>query len=256
MAVTKKINTENLEDRIFELPIGFTDDNGVTHKQIQLKPMTGEVDEMIADPKVRDNLGKITTAVIYGVTEKLGTLTKFNKDNIRRLTTVDRNFILAMNRLVSFGDEVTFVSRCPHCGGMNDVSINITDLEVKYPSDDFTGEITFELPVGVKDKDGNIHKTITLTLPNGVTEERIAPLLRVNPAQAQTALLQAVTKSLGTMSVLSSDVFRQMTKKDRDFIVKKLSELNYGIQNQFMAVCSVCGEEFEASIPFEAFMGE
>ena len=256
MSENIKTIMNELGENEFLLPVGLKDKDGVVHRTITLTPMTGETEEAIADPKVRDNGGKIITALLESVTEKIGTLPRVTKDTIRDLTTIDRDFLLIKNRQVSLGDNISYIDNCPHCRAKNEIHVNLANIEPKYLENEEDRELTFDLPIGYKDANGTVHKEITITLPTGRVQERVAQMVRANPAQATTAMLQLITLKLGTLEFINPDVFKKMTKKDRDFISSKLSELEVGVKFDTEVMCSECGSDFTTSIPLQSLLGE
>mgnify|MGYP003591103308 FL=1 len=256
MSENIKTIMDGLGENEFMLPVGFKDKDGVVHRTVTLTPMTGETEEAIADPKVRDNGGKIITSLLESVTEKVGTLPRVTKDTIRDLTTIDRDFLLIKNRQVSLGDNINYIDNCNHCRAKNEIHVNLANIEPKYLENEEDRELTFDLPNGYKDASGTVHKEITITLPTGRVQERVAQMVRANPAQATTAMLQLITLKLGTLEFINPDVFKKMTKKDRDFISNKLSELEVGIKFDTEVMCSECGSEFVTAIPLQSLLGE
>lgn len=246
---------EGLGENEFLLPVGYKDSDGVIHRVVTLTPMTGETEEAIADPKISNNGGKVFTTLLHSVVERIGTLPKVTKEVIRDLTIIDRDFLILKNRQVSIGDEVEYVDECPSCKGKNDVTIDLSHIDVQYMESD-EREFTFELPNGYRDANGTIHKEITITLPTGRVQEKVAQIVRANPAQATTALLQLITLKLGTLEFINPDVFKKMTKKDRDFISKQISEMGAGVKFSTEVTCSNCGSEFTTSIPLSSLLGE
>jgi hypothetical protein len=256
MSENIKTMMEGLGENEFILPVGYKDSDGVVHRTVTLIPMTGETEEAIADPKVRDNGGKIITSLLESVVEKVGTLPRVTKDIIRDLTTIDRDFLLIKNRQVSLGDNISYIDNCPHCRAKNEINVNLANIEPKYLEDEEDRELTFDLPIGYRDASGTVHKEITITLPTGRVQERVAQMVRANPAQATTVMLQLITLKLGTLEFINPDVFKKMTKKDRDFISNKLSELEVGVKFDTEVICSECGSEFVTAIPLQSLLGE
>lgn len=256
--MTKDIKTimDGLGENEFVLPVGLEGKDGAIHRVVRLIPMTGETEEAVADPKVRDNGGKIITALLESVVDKIGTLPRVNKDIIRDLTTIDRDFLLLKNRQVSLGDKVTYMDTCPHCRAKNEVNVDLSNIEAKYLESEEQRELTFELPNGYLDASQNLHKEITITLPTGMVQERVAQIVRSNPAQATTTMLQLITKRLGTLEFINPDVFKKMTKKDRDYISNQLSKMEVGVKFDTEVPCSDCGSEFSTSIPLQSLLGE
>lgn len=256
MSENIKTIMDELGENEFILPVGYKDTDGVVHRTVTLRPMTGETEEAIADPKIRDNGGKIITALLESVVVKIGTLPRVTKDIIRDLTTIDRDFLLIKNRQVSFGDNISYTDICPHCRAKNEIHVNLSNIEPKYLENEEDRELTFDLPIGYTDASGTVHKEITITLPTGRVQEKVAQMVRANPAQATTTMLQLITLKLGTLEFINPDVFKKMTKKDRDFISNKLSELEVGVKFDTEVVCSECGSEFVTSIPLQSLLGE
>jgi len=256
MSENIKTIMDGLGENEFILPVGYKDEDGVVHRTVTLRPMTGETEEAIADPKIRDNGGKIITALLESVIEKIGTLPRVTKDTIRDLTTIDRDFLLIKNRQVSLGDNISYTDICPHCRAKNEIHVNLANIEPKYLENEEDRELTFDLPIGYTDASGTVHKEITITLPTGRVQERVAQMVRANPAQATTIMLQLITLKLGTLEFINPDVFKKMTKKDRDFISNKLSELEVGVKFDTEVICSECGSEFVTSIPLQSLLGE
>lgn len=255
------INTQELincmDENEFYLPVGYRDADGKVHRVVTLTPMTGEVEEAMAEPKLKDNAGKIVTEIIFGIVEKLGSLKKVTKDVIRELTVADRDFILLKNSEVSKASkELNYVDSCTLCGKQNEVHTNTGDIPVKNAKDDEVLEITFELKHGYKDGNGNVHKTITVGMPNGTVQERISPLIRVNQASATTMLIHSLTRKLGTLDYVTPEIIKKLTKVDRDLISRKLGELDFGAKLSTTVQCSHCGEDYTSPININALLGE
>ena len=138
----------------------------------------------------------------------------------------------------------------------NDINVNINNIETKYLESDADREKTFMLPIGYRDASGMYHKEITIRIPTGRVQESVAQIVRVNPAQATTAMLQLITVRLGTLEFINPDVFKKMTKKDRDFISNQLSSMEVGVKFDSEVICSSCGASFTTSIPLMSLLGE
>lgn len=253
---TASSNDLYLEDNEFRLPVGFVDREGRLHETIKLTPMTGATDEAIADPKVRENGGKVVTELIYSVAERLGSITKINKDTIRALTIPDRDFILVKNKQVSIGDDLEYVDSCPHCRAKNEINRDLSEIQVKYMDKDAPREITFDLIDGVKNNQKQVCKTITIVMNTGIVQEKIAPIAKVNPAQATTTMLRMITKKIDGMDMLNSEIFKAMTKRDRNLILKKMNEFEAGVDLTSTVECASCGEEYTSIIPVMMLLGE
>lgn len=237
-----------------ELPVGLMDDDGNLHKFVSMREIDGKVEEAMSDAKVRDNLAKVLTVMLSGVVESIEGM-NVSKDAIRELSTIDRDFLLVANYLNSFGNDVSFQYTCS-CKKDVDITADVGDMEVIYLTSDEPKEVSMELPRGVKDSAGVAHKKMTVKLPTGVVQEKIAPLIQTNPAYATSVLLQMITLKLGTLDTLTLDTFQKMTSKDRSFVAKQLSDKKFGVDFTIRGICPSCGREFETSIPLPSLLGE
>lgn len=257
MAILDRNTVTNLEDNEFELPIGYTDREGILHKTFKLKEMTGEVDEAIADKKVRNNPGKIVTELIYGVLESLGTLTKVDRNIIKSMTNTDRDYIVLMNHYYSLDESLEFVDMCPACGDKSEIEVDIKNMPAKFMTDDEPRKIVItDLPNGFKDENGNVYKEMTLSFPNGLVQEKIFSTFDKNPQQAITQMIAMCTDSIKGWDGYRFDSFKNLTKKDRKFINEKLAEIEVGVEMAVEVDCAECGHIYKSPIPLQVLLGE
>lgn len=255
MPSTEKTILEPLEMDEFELPVGYVDSEGNFHKTVKLQEMTGEVEEAMAEEKVRNNFGKVTTELIYGITERIGSMKKVAREDIRKLSVADRDFILLMNYLVSIDSEIVYDAVCTKCGALNTVTVEIEKIPVIYFAKDDPRKFTVELPRGIKSGEKVFNKVV-ITLPDGITQEKIFPILEKNPAQAGTLMLAQITEDIPGLGNWNYETFQKMGKKDRNAIADIGKDIKAGPNLAPTVECSECGKEFEAQIPIRKLMGE
>ena len=257
MPILERNTVTNLEENEFELPIGYIDRDGTLHKTFKLREMTGEVDEAIADKKVRTNAGKIVTELIYGVVESIGTLPRLDRNIIRSLTNVDRDYIVLMNHFYSLGEEVKYTDVCPACGERIEIEVEIARMKAKFMTEDEPRKIVItDLPNGFKDEHGNRYKEMTLSLPNGMLQEKIFSTFDKNPQQAVTQMLAMCTESIKGWDSYRFDDFKNLSKKDRKYISDKLGEIEVGVEMSVEVDCAECGHNFKSAIPLMTLLGE
>lgn len=243
----------------YVLPIGLRNEDGTVCRVVTMRPMTGKTEEILTDNKNRENPIRALIDVIADVVVSIEGVPRVTRDVIRQLDAKDLEFLLVANYITSFDDEFSFVSKHADCKGKNEVVVDLKARldEVKPLEDEQQRELTFDLPRGYTDRDGQLHKTITIVPPTAFVQEQTYKQLKINPASAVSKLLTLVTKTLGTISHPNPDVFKEMTKKDRTFITKQLEELyDYGVDLKVELVCSSCGEEYTDVIPTTGLLGE
>jgi hypothetical protein len=119
-------------------------------------------------------------------------------------------------------------------------------------------EFTFTLPKGYVDREGTLQREVVLREITGADQEAmLSPQLRQNPAKMLTALLARVIVRLGTLdkSRVDTRVAADLTKRDRDFLIVKLKEIDSGPEMEIDAECPDCGRKFKASLDIGDFFG-
>ena len=119
-------------------------------------------------------------------------------------------------------------------------------------------EFTYTLPKGYVDKEGTLQREVVLREITGADQEAmLTPQLRQNPAKMLTALLARVIVRLGTLdkSRVDTRVAADLTKRDRDFLIMKLKEIDSGPEMEIDAECPDCGRKFKAALDIGDFFG-
>ena len=257
MAIVSKNTVPNLAENEFELPVGYVDKSGVFHKTFKLREMTGEVEEAMADKKIRTNPGKMVTEAIYGVLESLGTLPKIDRMIVKQLSNVDRDFILLMNYKYSLGDEIEWVTACPFCDTRIDVKAEVDKFPVKYMTEDEPRLLTVELSTGItNDETQEKHKEITLSFPNGLVQEKVFGTVEKNPAEALSIMLAMCTENIKGLNNWNYETFKKMSKKDRKILNNAINDVEVGAELFAKISCPDCGADHDSVVPFMQLLGE
>ena len=249
-------NIEVHQDTItFEIEVGFKDENGTLHKEIEIRELAGIDEETISKPEIRGNIGKVITTLLASVVVRIGELTpktvkspsKWEKI-FRELPMGDRDKIMLEIRKFSQGNEIELDMKCPSCKQKIKHIVEVdTDIEVR-PLEVDAFSISFELPKGVRNKDGELCNVGTIRLPNGVDQEQLDAVARKNAGQANTTLLaRTIVEINGYGKVALSDL-RNMSVRDRDYLIKLMEESSYGPKFALSFPCPACMEDVEAGV--------
>ncbi len=257
MAIIEKLLGE-IDIKNLELPIGYVED-GVVYKKCSIKEMDGFVEEAMLEPKIRENSGKMITELVFGILENIEGIPRINRDIVRKLTTIDRDFLVIAHfkEFLSDNGIAKWVENCPECGKPNEFERDLNELIVRYLTEDESKEFTCDLYRGLIDKSGETHKKLTFILPNGEIQEKLSPVVKINQAQATSVLLQAITKRIGTKEPpFVLDTFKKLSTRDRNTVSKALTKLKFGVDVTYHGSCAYCTHEFTSTIPFISLMGE
>src|SRR6516165_9822182 len=93
-------------EAVFQLPIGYTDDEGKIHREVVLRKMTGKEEAILADRRNQRNGGKLVSELLHSCLVRLGDLPKNGASTVEYMYSADRNFMLLKLRTITFGPEL------------------------------------------------------------------------------------------------------------------------------------------------------
>lgn len=257
------VTTENEDfdnNEVFELLAGYTDKDGVTHKEFTLREMTGKDEEAIHKGDTKNNASKVVSVLLSRCVTRIGSLTpksvgsyKNWESIIKDLYVGDQDYMLMQLRKISVGEEIEVTHTCPNsqCKAKLVTTIDIDELDIKP----FKGlvEVPFELPRGYKDKKGNVHKTGLMRLAKGLDREILTPLAKGNLARAETVMLTRLCK-FDDGYYIDEDIVGNLSIRDREYLQKLLQDNLFGINLETEVECDQCGETFRGSLNISNFM--
>jgi hypothetical protein len=244
----------------FNLPIGYTDDQGNTHRTVVLRKMTGKEEAILADKRNQRNGGKLVTELLHSCLVRLGDLNKNGPSVVEKMYSADRNFLLLKLRSITFGAELPARYTCPTCSEAVMVEENLDELPVHSLAEgDSLEDITVELEDGYVDKDGQVHKALRMRLPTGADEAAVAPQMRQNASLGKNALLSRCLKSLGDLpkhrlEAIGPKILSELSLTDRRMIDRALNEVAPGIEMVRHVECPGCGQTFKTTLDLTHFL--
>jgi hypothetical protein len=100
----------------FELPRGYVDSSGVSHRRGTMRLATAR-DELVplADDRVRDNPAYLTVVLLARVVERIGTVEDVHAGVIENLFASDLAFLQDLYRRVNQEGHARAAVTCPSC---------------------------------------------------------------------------------------------------------------------------------------------
>lgn len=250
---------EDSDEQVWEMLVGYTDKDGVTHKEFTLREITGRDEEAIHSNKnAKNNGSRVASLLLSRCVTSIGTLTQDSmgkqrwEDIIKDLYVGDQDYMLMQLRKISLGEEIEISHVCPNpeCKATLNTVVEIDELEI-VP---FSGikKVPFELPKGFKDKKG-IHKNGTIAIPTGLDREILTPLTRNNMAKAETAMLTRLCK-FDDGTLIDDEAMGSLSIKDRKYLQELLKDNYFGYDLDLEIVCDSCGEIFRGSLNTSNFI--
>lgn len=250
------------------LPCGYYDlENESVCRIVDFRPqgIIGEDEHELASQKNNANGAKAITAFLsHGLVSSIQGVRKVTPDMIRSLSTGDRDYLLMRASEVTFGADrdLRFEHQCQFCRSNNEVQFNIDkDIEVSYLQDncerDKKGSPIFHctLPVGIP-HNGEIQREVTYRLVTGFDSERLAPISKVNPAQANTALMSMIILKIGEIERIDDKLIAKLSTRDRQFFNAELLKNAPGPKFTLDVTCAGCGKDLKVAIPTNVFLSD
>jgi hypothetical protein len=244
----------------FNLPIGYTDDDGKLHRTVILRKMTGKEEAILADRKNQRNGGRLVTELLHSCLVRLGDMPKNGTSSIENMYSADRNYLLLKLRTITFGSELPARYTCPACSEALQVVEDLDELPVRALGDGESPEdIAVELEDGYVDKDGQVHRAMRLRLPTGADESAVAPQMRQNASLGKNALLSRCLKSLGDLpkhrlEAIGQKILAELTLTDRRLIDRALNQAAPGIDLIREIQCANCDSTFKTNLDMTHFL--
>ena len=248
-----------MENSTCILPGGYTDENGVRHREVELRALTGREEEILASRKTQSSAALITD-IISQCVMRIGTNGEITKNFARQLLVADRQFIILKLRELTFGERVRATIQClaPGCGSKIDIDFSLHDIPVKeleQRGPAYTMELSPQ--AGLEAADGEIHREISFRLPNGGDQEVVSPMISCNESLALSMLLDRCVLGVGPVSNPDRELVSMLSPLARLEIEKAMETMAPRLELAMEVTCPECLREFE--IPFnlqDIFFGE
>jgi hypothetical protein len=239
------------------LPIGYTDEHGQIHQCAFIRKMCGHEEALLYDSTL--SAGRLVTELIHNCLVRLGSIEDVSIELVSQLYTADRNYLLLELRRITLGDHLLTSYPCPRCGAGIEVVEDLNQVEVRRLEEgEQLEDIELILEDGYTDRAQTTHSAITLSLPRGIDEEFVSPMVDKDPLKAQDALLLRCIKRFGELPQAELEAYgvkilRDLTMADRQRIHTALSRQAPGVNFERSLQCGPCGTRFEGVMDVSNF---
>lgn len=109
----------------FELPLGYVDSSGETHKSGVMRLSTARDEIMpLRDPRVRENEAYLTVVLLSRVVSTLGSLSEVTPGVIEGLFSPDIAFLQDLYAKINSDGRASMDVSCPNCE--TEISVDMT----------------------------------------------------------------------------------------------------------------------------------
>ena len=231
------------------LPGGYTDEAGELHREVELAPLSGCEEELVAHTMRQGHATALTT-ILSRCIRRLGSISPVAPPLVRRLLVADRQYVLLKLRAITFGDQVQATIRCPwsDCGRNIDIDFSLGDVPVKESQDKgpvYTMELSPE--AAGEDQYEPADRAIVFRLPNGEDQEVITPLAAAPDADAAAAF------ELLLKRCIQQDGARSLSPLALEEIERRMDAVAPKVDLTIAGQCRDCGRDFSAPFDLQRF---
>ncbi|MBC8077298.1 MAG: hypothetical protein H7Y32_14575 [Chloroflexales bacterium] len=233
------------------LPGGYIDEQGRLHCEVELAPLSGHEEELLAAHGHAPGAPLVTTLLSRCV-RRVGSLGPLSEASARRLLVADRQYLLLKLREATFGSHVRSSIACPwpDCRQRIDVAFSLDAIPITASADKGPRYITQLSPeAAVCDVQGGPHSEVAFRLPNGGDQEALAELAAHNEARALTLLLQRCLLQIGPVAQPPLALVEQLSPLARLEIERAMQAAAPSLDLTMDSTCPECGRAY--SVPFD-----
>lgn len=213
---------------------------------------------MVADQKFLSGANQSASDSIHQLIQR--TVTDPEKFDVSKLTISDTLYLLFKLRILSYGKDYTFRTRCPECGKKIDVTLDLSELPVEIIDENYAENLVVTLP----HRGDTVYTRVLLNEDIDEINREIKRRKRRNPEDDSEYVLRIV-RSIEKIELAhankdgkkeltgSIDIERYigaLTDLDAAAIMAARDSVQYGITPTTEYVCPECGEYIDVNLQF------
>lgn len=237
---------------------GYKDEDGRLHTLFVYRDMDGEDEEALGKPNVKNDSYKIVETMLVRCLMQVGDIDKNKvsseewKSVIKSLAIGDQDIAIVKIREEAIGTDIRVKHTCPSCGQQLETVIETSELNIiPYKGSDV---IEFELPKGLRTKDGKLAKKGLIRLPDGTDRQMLSDMANKDISKANSLLLVRTLDKLDGVDVITTDTVKKMSVRDRKYLLEIIKENSFGVDTSVDINCPSCGATHKTALQVLNFM--
>lgn len=222
------------------LPSGYTDPEGVLHKEVVIRELSGEEEEILLNADSSKN-GQLLNKILDKVAKlKNRPELKF----VESLLLTDQLFLLVQARALSFGKDYKFGLDCPQCKTKANLSVDLESLEFVGAENPALHE-TVELPnskvqVKFKKHQGKDQANLSKLMNNGGAD-------KIN----QLLLYRIQEVRYNDQVIDKTEALKKVPASDRKFIREYMAKSEGSAETAIDYQCVNCSHKMTIPLPID-----
>lgn len=215
---------------------------------------------MVTDQKFLNGTNQSANSSLHELLNR--TTTQPEGFDVSRLTATDTLYMLFKLRILSYGEDYKFITRCPECGKKIEVSIKLSDLPVTTLEEDYAEKLSGKLP----HRGDTVYTRILTNQDSEEIDREIKRRKKRNPEDESGYILR-IARGIEKIELVepdkngkkeltgSLDIERyvgNLTDLDARAIMSIRDSINYGIDTLIEQICPECGEYIDINVRFSS----
>lgn len=215
---------------------------------------------MVADQKFLSGSNQSANTAIHQLVQR--TISSPEGFDVSKLTTPDTLYLLFKLRILSYGDEYKFKTKCPECGKRIEVKLNLSELPVEILDEDYEDKLVVTLP-----RRGDTVYTRVLFNEDLTEINREVKRRKKRNEDDDSEYVLRIARSIEKIELKemnkdgkkeltgSLDIERYisaLTDLDAATILNARDSVSYGITPTTEYVCPECGEYIDVNLQFSS----
>jgi len=227
--------------RAFLLPLGYVAPDGRVHREVELKPITGREQRLLAGLSPQAAMSAVTTALLSRRLERIGSLSRVGASLVRELLAGDREFLLLKLFEITFGGKLYVTLRCPAeaCSEPLEVPLEVGELTVEAPP--LRSRTFFFKP------QSDPERQMEFRLPTGGDQEAMVQRQDLTEEEQRELILAACLQGQHRTDT-ALEVIKRLSVSDREQIELQMKALAPQLELKLEAICPECGANFSAEV--------
>lgn len=218
--------------RATALPHGLYDEDGVCHRDVVLRPLTGREEAALGSG------GGSASAILAACIERIGGYDEVDPAMAAALTRGDRAHLLLHLRAAMFGDRLSLIVPCPSpsCSALADMDLSIAEIAPARP-------VPAPEPIAADTPDGPAR----LREPTGADDEIVAAAGGDRRARS-ARLWSRLVLDLAGRGPLAPEQWAALPAPTRHAVARRLAEASSAPDLVFVARCPSCAALLEVEL--------
>lgn len=235
------------------LPGGYVDATGRVHREVELAPLSGREEELLAEGSGRSHAA-LVTQIVSRCIRRIGTISPVSTSVARGLLVADRQYLMLKLREATLGDLVQATIGCPwpECGRPIDIDFLLSAVPViPGAAPGPTYPLTLSAEAALVAADGRAHRELRLRLPTGADQE--AALAQGDEERALGELLRRCVVAVGEQASPDPALIARLGPLARAEIEQALEAVAPRVELMLAGTCPECGRPFSRPFDLAAF---